>query len=105
MRLWIRQVAAPSRGVRVVPVLALLAAMAAGGCAEGRTEYADAADVQAPSVARAEQAEAEADGLPAQVTPMRRAKPLSDDPSEPYSPNYGGPAVQRRAEAPFVPVR
>ena len=36
--------------------------------------------------------ETEEDGRPAQLPPVVRAKAEPDDPSEPYSPNYGGPA-------------
>jgi hypothetical protein len=33
----------------------------------------------------------EDDGRPAQTPPQRRALPEEDDPSQPWSPNYGGP--------------
>ena len=33
--------------------------------------------------------EMEADGLPAQAPPLRREPSAPDDPSEPFSPNYG----------------
>lgn len=86
--------------VRAVSLIAIAFALAAGGCAESRSKYADAAHVRAlpPQVAQAE-VEMEADGLPAQVPPLRRAKPEPDEPSEPYSPNYGNPGAQKRAEA------
>ena len=40
----------------------------------------------------------EADGLPAQLAP-RNPRPVKDDPSEPWSPNYGSaPPVTAQAE-------
>lgn len=33
----------------------------------------------------------EDDGLPAQLPPLHRRKPETDDPREPFSPNYGPP--------------
>lgn len=93
-------------GYRLVPVLAICVALAAGGCADSRDKYAEAAHVRAmpPQVAQAE-VETEADGLPAQVPPLRRAKPEIDDPSEPFSPNYGNPGAAKRADVLFVPRR
>ncbi|MFZ8452973.1 hypothetical protein ACO1MT_15845, partial [Staphylococcus aureus] len=34
----------------------------------------------------------EDDGLPAQVPPRLSARSFPDDPTQPWSPNYGGPA-------------
>lgn len=42
--------------------------------------------VPAPNAAPVE---VEDDGLPTQVPPVRRARAVVDDPSEPFSPNYG----------------
>ncbi len=39
--------------------------------------------------------ELEDDGLPVQDAPPARIRNVPDDPSEPFSPNYGGPAPQR----------
>ncbi|MDX2264539.1 MAG: hypothetical protein NW215_06180 [Hyphomicrobiales bacterium] len=41
----------------------------------------------------------EDDGIEAQTPPPRRATPRPDDPSEPYSPNYGA-GDRRRPAAP-----
>lgn len=44
----------------------------------------------------------EADGLPAQTPPLRREASEPDDPSEPFSPNYGprpAPAPAMKAAA------
>lgn len=51
--------------------------------------------------------EVEADGLPAQTPPPSRARQLPDDPSEPWSRNYGGENPSRapievRDEAPSL---
>jgi hypothetical protein len=35
----------------------------------------------------------EDDGKPAQAPPVRRALPEEDDPTQPWSPNYGGPGT------------
>lgn len=81
---------------RSLPPLSLLLALTLAGCG-GRSGYAPTADgrVAAPpqqmaaaAVAPAEP-ELEDDGRPAQTPPLMRAKPLPDDPSEPFSPNYG----------------
>lgn len=89
------------RRVRTPLVMSLVAALAAGGCAESRSRYAAADHVRAapPQVAQSQPAELEEDGLPAQVPPLRRPNPLPDDPNEPYSPNYGSPPMQKRADA------
>ena len=42
--------------------------------------------------------EIEADGLPVQTAPFRQTTPIPDDPSEPFSPNYG--SRQRPATVP-----
>ena len=45
------------------------------------------------------QREIEDDGLPAQAAPRLRAKPEPDDPSQPFSPNYGRVMPARSASA------
>jgi hypothetical protein len=43
--------------------------------------------------------EIEGDGLEGQLPPRRRAEDVPDDPSEPFSPNYGAmPAVEPRGQ-------
>ncbi len=44
--------------------------------------------------------EIEDDGLPVQSPPPARIREEPDDPSEPFSPNYGGPRVPAPATAP-----
>lgn len=48
---------------------------------------------------RAASVEMEADGFPVQVVPKNR-RPMRDDPSEPWSPNYGTVRPDNRATAP-----
>lgn len=86
---------------RLCAATALAGAVAAGGCAENQTRYDAAQHVRAipPQVAEAQQQQLEDDGLPPQVPPPLRTKPDADDPSEPYSPNYGKSLPQRRADA------
>lgn len=43
--------------------------------------------------------EMEDDGLPVQAAPVRRRKPEPDDPSEPFSPNYGEAPRVKQAQA------
>lgn len=78
-------------------------ALAVAGCAETRSSYyADYSRMAPPQqVVQAEKVELEEDGLPAQIPPpLRAGKPeVPDDPSQPYSPNYGRSGAQRRAEA------
>ena len=85
---------------------ALTSMLAVAGCAtnqeQRRDAYARDAYAQRTAVApqRAAQPEVEDDGLPSQVAPPigRRTEP--DDPSQPYSPNYGRiKVVPQRAAA------
>lgn len=99
----------PSCGL--LPV-ALLAAGCLAGC--GHTQqYAypgtrPSAYVGASTVATqvpVEKVEVENDGLPAQAAPRAGIRQLPDDPREPWSRNYGGPAPQpvRRADVEPLP--
>ena len=82
-----RQVAKAVRALAAPFVVAAVGALQAG-CASDNTAYA-----AAPTVAAyAERApEVEADGLPSQAAPLLRIHQLPDDPSQPFSRNYGGP--------------
>jgi hypothetical protein len=84
-----------------VPLLFSAAALGEGGCAaNNNTYYASAPAVAAYSRQVAAGVQVEADGLPSQAAPPARIRQMPDDPSEPYSPNYGGfnPAsVEHRA--------
>lgn len=87
--------------------------IAVGGCASSDAERQHAYQMHAAAMAaqRAQTArvEIEDDGLPSQAPPLRRPQ-HPDDPTEPYSPNYGrgvpgsapagAPLPSKRAEAP-----
>ncbi len=60
--------------------------LALTGCASTPRQYS-ANDVR---VAQAAVIDVEDDGLPAQTPPPARARQMPDDPSEPFSRNYGG---------------
>ena len=74
---------APRIGRAAIPLASLLA-LALAGCATG-SEY------QQASWYDGQQVLLEDDGLPPQAPPLRRTKDGPDDPSEPFSPNYGPP--------------
>ena len=84
-------------------VATILPALMAGGCAEqpqyqpvnwyaGGPPPVAVAAVPVP-------VEMEDDGRPAQLPPRAEARQLPDDPSEPWSPSYGGPALKRQPAA------
>jgi hypothetical protein len=57
--------------------------------------------IAAQTAKPASKSDMEADGLPAQTAPPARIRQEPDDPSEPFSPNYGGPrANPAPAQAP-----
>jgi hypothetical protein len=80
---------APAKAV-CAPLAAAAAVCLAGCAAVGNANYADAPAVAA-YVARAPGVEVEDDGLPSQTPPSTRIRQMPDDPTEPYSRNYGGP--------------
>lgn len=92
---------------RLTPLARLAALAATGllvtGCAasKGASDYQSYAGAppQRVAVAAPPQPDLEADGLPAQAPPRRRANPLPADPSEPFSPNYGPPPINQPLDA------
>jgi hypothetical protein len=48
--------------------------------------------------------EIEEDGKPAQAPPVRRMRPEEDDPSQPWSPNYGKPPSEWQRPAAPAPL-
>ena len=76
-----------------LPVLSccvLAALVSVGGCASTQApRYSSESVVPTRAVAQATPA-VEDDGLPAQTPPPAYIRQLPDDPSEPFSPNYGG---------------
>ena len=72
---------------------ALAALLGLAGCSSAKTSSYTSDNVAvapAQSVAQASVVDVEDDGLPAQTPPSGRIRQLADDPSEPYSRNYGG---------------
>lgn len=75
-----------------LPVLsscALAALTVLSGCASTGSVSHTAQNVSGPRVAQAA-AVTEDDGLPAQAPPPGRIRAMPDNPSEPFSKNYGG---------------
>ncbi|MCB1546683.1 MAG: hypothetical protein KDJ41_02390 [Hyphomicrobiaceae bacterium] len=101
------------RGAAQAPVLssplpllvALMAALLAGGCASSKQQTADTGWYVAgprpetvavrPAQPREPTLPTEGDGLPPQAPPLKRPQPLPDDPREPWSPNYGSVPVKK----------
>ena len=79
-----------SGSLPVLSCCALAALLSVGGCASTQAPRYSSETV-APSRVVAQAASAvEDDGLPAQTPPPAYIRQLPDDPSEPFSPNYGG---------------
>ena len=91
--------------VAAAVAVAALPALMAGGCAAPAYQYPQASwyaggprsgPVDPEYViakAKASEPVTEADGLPAQVPPRVAASAIPDDPSQPWSPNYGAPTA------------
>lgn len=93
----------PVQKKRAVLARAAAAAMLAalGGCAS-TTDTSSSAQYSGANVRVAQTVtEVEDDGLPAQTPPPARARQMPDDPSEPFSRNYGG-ANPSASNAPLV---
>lgn len=90
----------PGPAHRLGRPLFLLLAIVLAGCARSGALPQQSWNVGAPpsSDAGRPRVDMEADGLPAQTPPPRREASEPDDPSEPFSPNYG----QRPAPAPAM---
>jgi hypothetical protein len=84
-----------------VAAAAMLAAL--GGCASTPADSSAHVSANALRVAQSTQVtDVEDDGLPAQTPPAVRPGQATDDPSEPYSRNYGG-ANPSASAAPLLP--
>jgi hypothetical protein len=82
----LRRGIAPAGLSRLSAWLGLLGlAMALAGCATSSAGETSASRTQAQT----ERAEIEDDGLPSQVSPRAGIRQAPDDPSEPFSRNYG----------------
>ena len=86
-------------------VVVLLPAMLAAGCAHQTPYQEPSYNAGGPRpVAAKPVAEMEDDGRPGQLPPRTEARQVRDDPTQPWSPNYGGPAQKPlRAHAPQTP--
>jgi hypothetical protein len=80
---------------RLRPLLALGGALAAAIAAAGCATSTAGGTAQFRYAARAERTITEDDGLPAQVALPLGIRQLADDPSEPFSRNYGPQPVMR----------
>jgi len=85
----------------VLALCALAAAVSLGGCAADRSAEYSAAVSEPKPVARLA-TDIEDDGIAAQTPPSRSIRQQPDDPSEPYSRNYGGvnPSSARASDRP-----
>lgn len=91
----------PARVARaaIVPLLVAAAALVEAGCAADNNAYNAGAPVTVAYARPAPGVEIEDDGLPSQAPPAADIRQMPDDPSEPYSRNYGGPnpaAIDRK---------
>ena len=59
------------------------------GCATNKPSYVYGSGAQQMAAAQARKVEMEDDGQPVQPPPARAMHPAEDDPSQPWSPNYG----------------
>ncbi len=84
----------PTRStVSVVPLVSLVLGVSLAGCAT-RTSQAPRAQVYQPPARVAgyhqeHRVEIEADGMEEQAAPPIHRRKVADDPTEPFSPNYG----------------
>lgn len=106
----------PANNYRAFAARAAAAALIAalGGCASDQYQSAAGYAPAEPRVAQVV-VDVEADGIPAQTPPPFGARQLPDDPTEPYSRNYGGAnpsamgppgakaAVQHHENSPRIP--
>ena len=85
----------------VVPI-----ALLAGCAADKPPSYVNGPSAQQMAAAAARKVEIEDDGQPVQSPPARPVRAEEDDPSQPWSPNYGGSAERSNkvGRAPAVPA-
>ncbi|MBA2127113.1 adhesin [Hyphomicrobium methylovorum] len=87
----------------IAPLLVIAAGMAGSGCATNNApHYATAPAVAGYTKQAAVDVQVEDDGLPVQAAPLSHIREMPDDPSEPFSRNYGGsnPAANVRPPHP-----
>ena len=86
----------PSAALLLAFGTAVLAGCSAGGATESASIYATQSVVPTSH----SMIEIEGDGLEGQRPPLLRKAAEPDDPSQPFSPNYGGPATAMPAAQP-----
>lgn len=92
----------PARVARaaIVPLLVAAAALGEAGCATDNNAYNAGAPATVAYARPSAGVEIEDDGLPSQAPPAANIRQMPDDPSQPYSRNYGGPnlaTIEHRA--------
>ena len=92
----------PARVARaaIVPLLVAAAALGEAGCATDNGAYNAGAPATVAYARPSSAVEIEDDGLPSQAPPAADIRQMPDDPSQPYSRNYGGPnpaSIQHKA--------
>jgi hypothetical protein len=89
----------------IAPLLIAAATTCQAGCAaDNNAYYATTPVVAAYSRQAAADVQVEGDGLPSQPAPPARITQMPDDPSQPYSRNYGGPNPAAIEPAPAEPA-
>ena len=73
------------------------------GCASKGAGYSSYEPRPAQTIAAAPKPDVEGDGRDAQPAAPRHLKSIPDDPTQPWSPNYGGPRVAPALPAPAAP--
>lgn len=91
-------------GYVAISVVAL--SLSVAGCASKATPPPQARVYQPPVNVAANQyrLRIEDDGIEEQLPPRRSKKPVVDDPTEPFSPNYGRAPVMKRSDAGALPA-
>ena len=89
---------AGSQSLIPAAIQAIGVGLVVAGCASSQAAYDNRSNVGAPqqvAIAAPRKAELEADGLAVQAPPRVHKRLEPDDPSEPFSPNYGPKPIQQ----------
>ncbi len=92
-----------TRGLAVLSVAAMCLSVA--GCASKTTPPPQARIYQPPVkvAGNNQRLRIEDDGIEEQLPPLRRRQPVKDDPTEPFSPNYGRVRPMQSTDAGGLP--
>lgn len=90
----------------VVAIATAAVSVVLAGCASKNTPAPQARVYAPPAKVAAYQRKIliEDDGIEEQTPPLRRKKVVPDDPTEPFSPNYGRSRTLKRSDASASPV-